>query len=154
MEKIGLSSVENTRIEYRGLGVKGTPMLVLIGEDGKVLNIWRGYLRIDQRMEVLNALGFTVRDDFMISLEELGARQTQGKDVFVLDIRDRALFDVDHLSYANNIPMDELSVRALNEIPSGTEIVIVGGSLEENAMAFDLLDNQGFSRVHLLNAEL
>lgn len=95
-----------------------------------------------------------VQDDLMISLEELGKRQSQGENIFVVDTRDRPIFAEDHLLYAHNIPFDELSVRGLNEIPGGAEIIIVGGSVEENAFAYDLLSDQGFTGMHILDGEL
>lgn len=154
LQKIGLSSIENNRIDYKNLAIEGTPTLAIVDGAGVVSDVWRGYLRVSQRMEVYKALGFVTQENFMISLKDLAIQASQSEDIFVIDIRDRATFADDHLSYARNIPSDELLVRAVNEIPEKRRIVVIGGGVEENAFASDLLNDQGFSEVRILDSEL
>lgn len=70
----------------------------------------------------------------------------------LLDIRERAAYAVAHRDGARNIPLDELRVRAQNELPMDQMIVIYAPS--EADFAYSILDGQGFAHVFVLVQKL
>jgi rhodanese-related sulfurtransferase len=68
----------------------------------------------------------------------------------VLDTRERGAFAIGHKAGAKNIPLDELLVRAPNELPVDQMIVIHSNDPSEADLAYSILDTQGFAHVFVL----
>ena len=78
-------------------------------------------------------------------------RKVANKELLVLlDIRERAAFALNHRDRARNIPLDELPVRAQNELPLDHAIVIYGNDPDEADLAYSILDTQGFAHLFIL----
>ena len=65
----------------------------------------------------------------------------------LLDIRERVPYAMKHKDGARNIPLDELPVRAQNELPLDHTIVIYGNDRSEIDLAYSILDSQGFANI-------
>ena len=68
----------------------------------------------------------------------------------LLDVRDRAFYAISHRDGARNIPLDELIVRAQNELPQDHTIVVYGSDASESDLAYSILDGHGFANVFIL----
>lgn len=65
----------------------------------------------------------------------------------ILDARDRALFNISHISGAISMPVDELIDRALTSLPLNRDIYIYGETDEETAEIADRLRAVGYPYV-------
>jgi len=72
------------------------------------------------------------------------------EQVVLLDVRERAAYAIKHRDEARNIPLDELPVRAQNELPPDHTIVIYGSDPSEADLAYSILDGQGFAHIFIL----
>lgn len=72
------------------------------------------------------------------------------EQLVLLDVREREVYGVDHRDGAKNIPLDELPVRAQNELPMDQTIVVYATDPSEADKAYSILDVQGFARVLIL----
>jgi rhodanese-related sulfurtransferase len=110
---------------------------------GKIEGIARGQLPASM---------FQVDYPIGISLDELTLLET-ARDVQVIDVRPRVLFIQNHRRTALNIPLDELPVRATEEMNSSKPAVI-DCSWSDPRMcdsAAYQLGRAGFSRLHIFN---
>ena len=78
-------------------------------------------------------------------------RKVINKELMVLlDIRERAAFALRHTDGARNIPLDELPIRAQDELPTDLTIVVYADDPSEADLAYSILDGHGFNRVLVL----
>jgi len=150
---LGLEGIEIRRADFVDAGIAGTPTIALVGEKNTVSESWRGYLSIGKRVEVRRRLGLPAKDDFLIDGAGLDAIKQNIKDRTTLDVRNREEFSMGHAPGAKNIPLDELSIRAVNEIPANSAIVLTGSSGGDAETAYDILVKEGFSRIYILKPE-
>ena len=52
-------SMESRTVDFRSLGLTSTPTMILLDNDGRVLNFWVGQLSPQRETEVLKAAGFS-----------------------------------------------------------------------------------------------
>ncbi len=78
-------------------------------------------------------------------------RKIANKELLILlDVRERASYAVNHRDGAKNIPLDELPVRAQNELPQDQTIVIYSDDESGADLAYSILDTHGFAHVLVL----
>ena len=79
---------------------------------------------------------------------DLKARLDWGKPALtILDVRDRSLFHVSHISGAISMPVDELVDRALTSLPLNRDLYIYGETDEESAEIANQLRAVGYRYV-------
>jgi rhodanese-related sulfurtransferase len=83
----------------------------------------------------------------------LERRTGRGEKLVVLDLRERAAFAQAHRPGAINIPLDELQVRAINELLPADTIVLSEHDGVAAEAAYTVLGNQGFTRVFILRPQ-
>lgn len=76
-----------------------------------------------------------------------------GQHLVVLDVRERSDFATKHFSRAKNIPVDEIEVRAVNELSPADLIVLFCGCKNDgmSLVAKKILGLQGFTRITFLH---
>lgn len=136
------------------LGIKSVPTLAILDRNGVVTDMWVGKLSPLEEKALLVKLGLEdtgPRTEW--SIDEAGLeRKVANKELLVLlDIRERAAFALKHRDGARNIPLDELPVRAANELPLDHTIVIFSYDAADADLAYSILDSQGFARVLILS---
>ncbi|MBW4472281.1 MAG: rhodanese-like domain-containing protein [Stenomitos rutilans HA7619-LM2] len=65
----------------------------------------------------------------------------------ILDVRDRRLFNISHISGAISMPVDELTDRALVSLPLNRDLYVYGETDEETAESADRLRAVGYRYV-------
>jgi hypothetical protein len=73
-------------------------------------------------------------DEWSITEANLERKLANKEQLVLLDVRDRAAFAINHRDGARNIPLDELPVRAQNELALDHTIVICGSDPSEAAL--------------------
>lgn len=150
--------------ELKPYGLVGTPTAVLVNDEGIVTNLWHGSLTELQQSEVLRALRIRVDSAALNSVvsaspslktideTEIERLKTAGEAITVLDLRDRQKYSEGHPAGAKNIPIDELAVRAANELVTTDLIVLFGGDAANKmyTSAAQMLSNDGFKRLRIL----
>ena len=150
--------------ELKPYGLVGTPTAVLVNSEGIVTNLWSGSLTELQQSELLRALQIRVESTALKSLAsstpslgsidetEIQRLKESGETVTVLDLRDRGEYSAGHPGGAKNIPIDELAVRAVNELQTSDVIVLFGGERPGKVYtaAAQMLSNNGFKRLRVL----
>lgn len=166
MQNLNLSFDEVRTASLRDLkpyGLVGTPTAVLVNDAGVITNIWPGSLTELKQSEVLRALQIRVDSAALKSvvsaspsLESIDETEIQrlkevGESVIVLDLREREKYSEGHPAGARNIPMDELAVRAVNELATSDLIVLFGGEATDKmyTSAAQTLSNNGFKRLRI-----
>lgn len=149
---IGLSSIESYVVDFNELGVLGRPLVALVDDSGNVQDIWKGVLSPKQENEVRRKLGLELVNYF-ISRKEVSEALNKGQKIQVLDVRNRQVFEKDPIPDSINMPIDEIPIRAINEITPETTIVINAPSRFFGESAQRLLVEQGFRNVFILNAD-
>lgn len=132
------------------LGITKIPALVITDNTGSVLEMWNGKLppRVQSVVfERLNLPDTRPKSEWLVEEKDLAELLSKNQGAILLDVRNRESFSRQHLPKAINIPVDELTIRAGNELSVDNLIVISGGESEAD-LAYILLDTQGFS--HLL----
>ena len=168
MQRRGIAVSEVRYMPFKLLGVTGTPTLMLINEAGIVTDKWAGKLGPNEEREVLDRL--RLNSDFatdisisppakktlpanLIEPAKLKEEINQPGRLIVLDIRTRDEFGQGHIPSSKNIPVDELEVRAINELPQSGHIVIYCDDPGEATSRFAslILNEQKFGRVSVLH---
>ncbi|HLG97842.1 MAG TPA: hypothetical protein VKX49_16125 [Bryobacteraceae bacterium] len=111
------------------LGIRGTPAVILVDSRGIVTGIWQGQLSEESEARLLayfGAGGHTITDVSTgqwrpISNEEISKIAALAN---VIDVRPRESFDGNGVVPADNIPFDELQVRAAPELDPSKPVVI------------------------------
>jgi rhodanese-related sulfurtransferase len=79
---------------------------------------------------------------------DLKARLDWGNPALtILDVRDRSLFNISHISGAISMPVDHLIERALTSLPLNRDLYIYGETDEESAEIADRLRAVGYQHV-------
>ncbi len=65
----------------------------------------------------------------------------------IIDVRDRSLFNISHISGAVSLPMNELVNRALVNFELTRDIYVYGSTQEQTALAATELRNAGYLNV-------
>jgi rhodanese-related sulfurtransferase/thiol-disulfide isomerase/thioredoxin len=163
LKSVGLPMLEVKQATQQSLGVPGTPTLILVNNQGSIINAWVGKLDPKQELEVLAQLFSSeirtdTSDNKMIHIDPQDAKNlvdSKGHSV-ILDIRDRVDYAQEHIKDSLNIPYDELEVRAINEI-SVSDFVIVYSTWADNVMPEDtykMLRLAGYSHAAILTGGL
>jgi rhodanese-related sulfurtransferase len=140
-------------IPLLSLGIRSVPTLVIVDRDGLVTDMWVGKLSpLEEKALVSKLKVEDTRSPAEWSIDEANfQRKVASKELVVLlDIRDRAAFAMNHRDGAQNIPLDELPVRAQNELPLDHTIVIYSNAPPQADLAYSILDTQGFAHVLIL----
>lgn len=140
-------------VSLSSLGIKSVPTIALVDKDGVVTYMWAGKLPPLEEKGLMSRLGLEdTRPPHEWSITEADlARRLRDKEQFVLlDTRDRAAHSANHRDGAKNIPLDELPVRAQNELSLDHTIVLQGNDHSELDLAYSILESQGFARILLL----
>ena len=140
-------------VSLSSLGIKSVPTLALVDRNGVVTYMWAGKLPPLEERGVMSKLGLAdTRSPDEWSITEVNLeRKLANKEQFVLvDVRDRAAYTTNHKEGAKNIPLDELPVRAENELSMDQAIVIYSNDPSESDLAYSILETRGFAHILLL----
>ena len=141
-------------VSLSSLGIKSVPTVAILDRDGVVTDLWVGKLSPLKEAALMSKLSLKDTrppDEWSISEVKLERKVTNKEPLLLLDIRERALFSIKHRDGAKNIPLDELPVRAENELSMDQTIIIYGDDDPAKAdLAYSILDTQGFSHVFVL----
>ena len=153
LKDIGLGNIEKHTISFAKVGITGTPTLAIVNDRGVLSDIWKGYLSPNKENEVRQKLELPIKEELYIEESKITDLKKKGQNITIVDVRSRNAYQQNHFTGAKNIPLDELSVRAINEL-SPSETIVVYGLLEddgENAQI--ILRKEGFSKVYILRIE-
>ena len=140
-------------VSLSSLGIKNVPTLAILDRNGVVTDMWVGKLSPLKESDLLAKLSLENTrspDEWSISEASLERKVANKEQLLLLDIRHRGAFSIKHRDGARNIPLDELPVRAQNELPMDQTIVIHSNDLSEADFAYSILDTQGFAHVLVL----
>lgn len=140
-------------VSLPSLGINSVPTLAILDQNGVVTDMWGGKfspleeqaLRSKLRLEDTRS-----PDEWSITEGNLERKVADKEQLVLLDIRERAPYAMKHRAGARNIPLDELTVRAPNELPLDHTIVIYGNDRSEIDLAYSILDSQGFANLLIL----
>lgn len=98
--------------------------------------------------------GVTVTNGLLTIIDEaeIESFRKSGRNVVLLDVRDRPAYSKNHLPEAKNIPVDEIEARAINELSPSNIIITYCRCRDTNLSEFarDLLNKNGFPQVAVL----
>lgn len=140
-------------VSFSSLGIKSVPTLAIVDGNGVVTYMWVGKLPPLEEKGLMSRLGLEDTrspDEWSITEANLERKLANKEELVLLDIRDRAAFTTTHRDGARNIPLDELPVRAQNELPLDQVIVVSSDDSSESDLAYSILETQGFAHVLLL----
>lgn len=140
-------------LSLSSLGIKSVPTLAILDRNGVVTDMWVGKLSpLEERalMSKLRLEDTRSPNEWSIAEADLERRVANKEVLILLDIREREVYAINHRDGARNIPLDELPVRAQNELPMDHTIVIYGNDPSEADLAYSILDGQGFAHVFVL----
>ncbi|HEU4510354.1 MAG TPA: rhodanese-like domain-containing protein [Pyrinomonadaceae bacterium] len=137
-------------VSLPSLGINSVPTLAILDQNGVVTDMWGGKfspLEEQALMSKLRLQDTRSADEWSIDEASLERKVADKEQLVLLDIRDRAPYAMNHRDGARNIPLDELRVRAANELPLDHTIVICGNDRSELDLAYSILDSQGFAKI-------
>ena len=140
-------------VSLTSLGIKNVPTLAILDRNGVVTDMWVGKLSPLKESDLMSKLSLKNTrppEEWSLSEADLERNVANNGSLVLLDIRDRADYAVKHRDKARNIPLDELPVRAQNELPMDQTIVIYGNDPSETDLAYSILDTQGFAKIFIL----
>jgi len=140
-------------LSLSSLGIKRVPTVAILDQHGVVTDLWEGKLSPLKEAALMSRLRLeNTRSPDEWSIDEVRLKQklTAKEPLVLLDIRERSAYTVNHRDGAKNIPLDELPVRAPNELPTDRSIVIYDSDPAEADLAYSILDGQGFSNILIL----
>jgi len=140
-------------VSLSSLGIKSVPTLAILDRNGVVIDLWVGKLSPLKEADLMSKLRLEntrSADEWSINETNLESKLANKEFLLLLDIRDRSAYALDHRYHAKNIPLDELPVRAQNELPVDHTIVIYGNDPSEMDLAYSILDSQGFPHILIL----
>jgi len=129
--------------------------LAILDRNGVVTDMWVGKLSPLEEKGLMSRLRLEDTrspDEWSINEANLERKVANKELLVLLDIRERAAYAINHRDGAKNIPLDELPVRAQNELPLDHTIVIYGNNPSEADLAYSILDTQGFAHVFVFPA--
>ena len=137
-------------VSLASLGINNVPTLAILDRNGVVTDMWVGKFSPFEETDLMSKLQLEdtrSADEWSIDEASL-ARKVADKELLVLlDVRERAPYAMNHRDGARIIPLDELPVRAPNELPMDHTIVIYGNDRSEIDLAYSILDSQGFANI-------
>jgi rhodanese-related sulfurtransferase len=157
LKSLGIEVRLAHRAHLADLGIHNVPTLALVDQNGVVKNVWIGKLPPKKEAEVMQALGMPnarVPSNWIVSKPEYQRRVDRGEPLILVDLRDREAFGHAHFPGARNIPSDELSFRAANELPKERTIVLYA---DDDAVAdncYMALTRQDYNNVLILDSKL
>ncbi|PYE45431.1 rhodanese-like domain-containing protein [Paenibacillus barcinonensis] len=83
-----------------------------------------------------------------ITPQEVAAQLKQGKQLFLLDVREDAEWVEGHVQGAKHIPLGQLMER-VTELPVSQEIIVMCRSGNRSGLACELLHEKGFPIVNM-----
>lgn len=140
-------------VSLPALGISNVPTLAILDQNGVVKDMWVGKLSPLEEKGLMAALKLEdtrPADEWSITEAGLERKVANKEQLVLLDIRERAAYALSRTDGARNIPLDELPVRALNELPLDHTIIIYGSDPSETDLAYSILDGQGFAQVFVL----
>jgi rhodanese-related sulfurtransferase len=153
LKQLGVPIRELRHVSLPSLGIKDVPTLAIVDRNGVVTDMWVGKLSPLKESALMSKLGLEDTrspDEWSINEDNLERRLANKEPLVLLDIRERAAFALEHKDGARNIPLDELPVRAQNELPPDHTIVIYGNDPSEADLAYSILDTEGFAHLLIL----
>ena len=135
------------------LGITNVPTLAILDRNGVVTDMWIGKFSPLEEKDLMSKLRLENTrspEEWSITEANLERKVADKERLVLLDIRERAAYSIKHKDGARNIPLDELPVRAQDELPTDLTIVIYGDDPSEADLAYSILDGQGFDRVLVL----
>jgi rhodanese-related sulfurtransferase len=140
-------------VSLASLGIKSVPTLAIVDRNGVVTYMWVGKLPPLQEKGLMSKLGLEDSrspDEWSITEANLAHKLANKVQLVLLDIRDRTAYTTNHRDGAKNIPLDELPVRAQNELALDHTIVVYSNEPSEMDLAYSILETQGFAHVFFL----
>lgn len=140
-------------VSLPSLGIRSVPTLAVLDRNGVVTDMWIGKLSPYEEKALMSKLRLKDTkspDAWSIDEANLERKVANKERLVLLDIRERGAYAINHRDGARNIPLDELPVRAQNELPQDQTIVIYSNDLSTADLAYSILDAQGFSHVLIL----
>lgn len=140
-------------VSLSSLGIRSVPTLAILDRNGVVTDMWVGKFSPLEEKDLMSKLRLEDTrspDEWSIDEADLERKVANKEPLVLLDIRERAAYAINHRDGAKNIPLDELPVRAQNELPLDHPIVIYGNDASEVDLAYSILDAQGFAHVFIL----
>jgi rhodanese-related sulfurtransferase len=140
-------------VSLSSLGIKSVPTLAILDRNGVVTDMWVGKLSPLKESDLMSKLKLEdtrFPDEWSINEADVHRKLAKRERVVLLDIRERAAYAINHGEGARNIPLDELPVRAQNELPTDHTIVLYGNDASEMDMAYSVLDAQGYTHILIL----
>ena len=141
-------------VSLSSLGIRSVPTLAILDRNGVVTDMWVGKLSPLKEKAIMSRLGLADTrspGEWLIEEADLERKLAKKELLLLVDIRERAVYAMGHRDGARNIPLDELSVRAQNELPLDQTVVIYSNEPSETDLAYSILDTQGFSHVFVLD---
>jgi len=162
--------------DLKKLSVRGTPTLILVNQEGVVIDLWYGKLGTYRESLLFSRLGVPndsppnsgdetdaiiatdaqsdwvnpVPPSDLIDLDTLKGMESRG-NVILLDVRNRQQFAIEHNPRAVNMPLNEIDVRAINEFNPSDQIVTSCYCVDRSsANAYKKLVDAGFKHVKVL----
>ena len=140
-------------VSFSALGIKSVPTVAIVDGNGVVTYMWVGKLPPQEEKGLMSKLSLQDTrspDEWSITEDEFERKLANKEQLVLLDIRHRAAYAKNHKDAARNIPLDELPVRAQNELSLDQTIVIYGNDTSETDLAYSILESHGFAHVLLL----
>ncbi len=149
--KSNLANLNVFTIDFAQIGFNATPVLMIVNDEGKIEDIWVGYLPPNKENEVRLKLNIPLKKDSFVDKEKIENLLKENPKPVIIDVRLRDAYHQKHLSGAINIPIDELSIRAVNEVSLSDKIIVHGYTETDSENAQKILLGQGFPIVHIFN---
>jgi rhodanese-related sulfurtransferase len=153
LKQLGIPVSEIRYVSLASLGITKVPTVAVLDRNGTVTDMWIAKLppRVESEiMQRLHLQDSRSKADWLIDEKTLRSRMAGGEDLTLLDLRDRTTFDRGHLDKAINIPLDELQVRAINELSATGTVILYGDDETDTDLAYRILDEDGFTRILFL----
>ncbi len=161
VQGLGLSVDEVREADMPSLGLRATPILLVVNDAGLVTGTWVGKLGVSQQYDVLKHLeinpsrGLADDESAVTSIDSatLSRANVQNERFTLVDSGSRESFKLGHIPGSRNIPMDELEARADDELKPSDAIVIYSHEIDDDTseIAVDILVHNGFNKVSLLS---
>ncbi|HKY04491.1 MAG TPA: rhodanese-like domain-containing protein [Blastocatellia bacterium] len=156
----GLNASAVLQAPFESLGVVIVPTLIAVDGSGVVSRVWVGRPTQAQQSEVTGYLKSSAPSEAgapdLIRTIDVKAIQhalaDKRREVLIVDLDDRADYAEGHIPGARNIPLDELEIRASNELSRAAQIILYcrGGDEQRAVMAYQILTGRGFPQVSVL----
>ena len=162
---------ETVRLRFQALNIQGTPTILLLNREGRMIAKWVGELSGPLEDYIASIVG--VDEDSIVNASSpylaLGnqidppANDTESlksgllsNTVTLIDVDNREEFETKHIVGSVNIPEDELYSRSLNELDVSKRVVLFSRSLELQKVrnAYAMLRSIGFKETGHLKLTL